>query len=72
MRRRRDRDAAGDQDLYARTATYVTRLLGGARPADLPVEEFTRYEIGLNLAAAKALGLTVPASLRLRADTVVE
>jgi ABC-type uncharacterized transport system substrate-binding protein len=59
-----------DHDLYARTATYVTRLLGGAKPADLPVEEFTRYEIALNLAAAKALGLTVPASLRLRADTV--
>lgn len=60
------------EDLYGRAGAYVARLLAGAKAAELPVEEFTRYEIGLNLAAAKAIGLSVPPSLRLRADTVVE
>ncbi len=58
--------------LYHRTAFYVDRILKGAMPAELPMEQPARFELHINLAAAKALGLQVPESLLLRADKVIE
>jgi len=60
------------KDIVRRAAPYVDRVLRGAKPADLPVQVPVKFEMALNVKTAKVLGLTVPASLLLRADEVIE
>jgi putative ABC transport system substrate-binding protein len=60
------------RDYYKGVARYVDKVLRGTRPADLPVEQPTKIELAINLASAKALGLTIPQSLVVRADKVIQ
>jgi ABC-type uncharacterized transport system substrate-binding protein len=63
---------ANFQDLYRRTAELVDKILRGAKPADIPVEQPTKFDLVINLTTAKALGLKIPEEFLVRADEIIE